>query len=227
VASAAQLGVGRTRYGEVGWLRLEQITVPVPHLPSQAVGLRIGHLSDLHVSQAITPAYVAEAVQLLIAQQPDLIAITGDFVTWGQRYLQAAVASVAPLQAPLGVYAVFGNHDHWCGTARLAALLAEVGIVVLRNNHRCIDLHGIPLWLIGLDDAMLGYANLPLAMHGVGAEGLRILLAHEPDIADAAALTASHSSFPAIPTAARCVCQDLDHSYGSRGAAVIPLACIG
>jgi uncharacterized protein len=187
VDSATTLRSGRTRYGEPGWLRLEQLTLAVQGLPEGFGSLRIGQLSDLHVSRAIAPAYVAEAVALLNAQRPHLIVITGDFVTWGQGYLQAAVKSVASLQAPLGVYAVFGNHDHWCGAARLEALLNDTSIVVLRNAHRRIDLDGSPLWLLGLDDALLGYANLPQALHGVGGEGLRILLAHEPDLADSAA----------------------------------------
>lgn len=175
------------RYGRPGWLTLEQIPVALPQRPPQLPTLTIGQLSDLHVGAAIAPYLVEEAVALLNAQWPDLVVITGDFVTAGPLYLKPAARSLAALTAPLGVYAVLGNHDYWCGARHLRQLLEARGIRVLVNEAERIAHASGDFWLIGLDDVLCGKPDLDKALAGVPENSLRILLAHEPDVADTAA----------------------------------------
>jgi uncharacterized protein len=175
------------RYRQPGWFTLEQLSLELPGFPPSARPLTIGQLSDLHVSAAIPPYLVEEAAQALNAQRPDAIVITGDFVTFGPLYLEAAARSVAGLKAPLGVYAILGNHDYWCGARRLTRLLEARGIEVLINATRRLPLEGGGLWLVGLDDALLGKPDLVGALHDVPDDEARVLLVHEPDFADLAA----------------------------------------
>jgi uncharacterized protein len=162
---------GLCRYGAPGWLQLERVDLAIPGFPPGLEQLTIGHMSDLHLSAAVGPELIAEAVATLNAQQPDLIAITGDFVTRGRRYLHAAAASVAPLRAPLGVYAVLGNHDYWCGAQELRALLAAAGVRVLLNEAVRLEGGVASVYLAGLDDALCERPDLAHSFAGVPLAG--------------------------------------------------------
>src|SRR5262249_61522562 len=97
-----------------------------------------------------------------MAQEPDVVVLTGDFVHKGFRHVRAAAASVARLSAPHGVYAVLGNHDHairsTLGIPRyrhlhwaVADALTGHGVRVLRNETVTIVRGGAELYLTGLD----------------------------------------------------------------------------
>jgi uncharacterized protein len=178
---------GLTHYGTPGWLRLERIDVAVRGLPPTVEVLTIGHLSDLHVGPHISPSLIAEAVELVLAQRPQLIAITGDFIASGTRYLEAAADAVAALRAPLGVYAVLGNHDYFGDAPRLRSLLEARGVRVLCNEPVPLWVGQGLIWLVGLDDALAGRPSFRRAFAGVPANDFKLLLAHEPDLADEAA----------------------------------------
>ena len=78
---------------------------PIAGLPEALRGLRIGFMTDIHRSQTVSHELVDAAVQMLMAERPDLIVLGGDYVTWrDQRYVQPAAESLAPLTAPLGVH---------------------------------------------------------------------------------------------------------------------------
>src|SRR2546428_5798525 len=80
----------RVSYGyrvEPTWLELNRMEVPIPDLPAAFAGFRIAQLSDLHCSRHVTPAYLGEAVDLALAEKPDLIVLTGDFVHRGYKYV--------------------------------------------------------------------------------------------------------------------------------------------
>jgi predicted MPP superfamily phosphohydrolase len=186
IAGAA--GAGYTIYGEPGWLAVEHVDVPIRGLPAALEGITIAQLSDLHVSEETSAAHVAQAVALAARERPDLIVLTGDYVTSGQEFIPAAVRAVAGLRAPLGVYAVLGNHDHWSGAPdRLTAGFEDAGIGMLNNAHRRLPVRDSAIWLAGVDDPWLEQADLEHALRGIPEDGLRILLAHEPDFADTAA----------------------------------------
>src|SRR5262245_52166165 len=181
-------GTGYTVYGEPGWLAVEHVDVPIPGLPAALEDVTIAQLSDLHVSEATSAAHVAQAVALANRERPDLIVLTGDYVTSGRDFIPAAVRTVAGLRAPLGVYAVLGNHDHWSGAPdQIAAGFEDAGISMLSNAHRRLPVRGSAIWLAGVDDPWLEQADLEYALRGVPEDGLRVLLAHEPDFADTAA----------------------------------------
>ena len=114
-------------------------------------GLRITHLTDLHVGR-VTPMEVQrEAIAIANAQSPDLVALTGDFVCHSLNYLDELSETLRGLDAP--AIAVLGNHDYWAGGEDVQAALERAGVLVLRNQNTLLTLRGKPLQVVGLDDA--------------------------------------------------------------------------
>src|SRR5262245_30788487 len=91
----------------------------VAGLPEALAGLRVGFMTDLHRSSTVSHHLIATAVELLMAERPDLIILGGDYVTWGgdksvggdRYFVEPAAEAVRTLSAPHGVYGVLGNHD--------------------------------------------------------------------------------------------------------------------
>ena len=115
--------------------------------------------------------------------------MTGDFVsriTHGEPDL--IESELGRLHAPAGVWAILGNHDHWRGAEIVEAAVQRAGIRLLRNDNASIGRKDQELWMAGVDDVLLGHPDLRMAMDGVPGDAAAILLAHEPDFADMAAL---------------------------------------
>lgn len=188
LGAMAASGAGYGLYAEPHWLSVEHIDVPIVNLPSALHGMRIAQLSDIHASAEIAPQQIEQAVAAVLHEQPDLIALTGDYVTHGFKHVPD-LASFATLRAPLGVYAVLGNHDHWTGMPeRIEQALTGHGIQILKNAHVQIRTGGADdLWLAGVDDVWEQGADLQAALQGIPAKATTVLLAHEPDFADISA----------------------------------------
>src|SRR5256885_10312614 len=99
-------------------------------------GVRIGHLSDLHVRTGVKPRRLHQAVEMLTQLRPDLVALTGDYVCMSPRPLPELTAALRRLTAP--AYAVLGNHDHWSGAGAVRTALEKAGVDVLQNEHRLV-----------------------------------------------------------------------------------------
>jgi predicted MPP superfamily phosphohydrolase len=130
-------------------------TVYLPNLPSEFGGLRLVQLSDIHHGLYMRLGEVERAVELANKHHPDLVALTGDFVTNSPNYILPAARALGHLRARLGVFAVLGNHDHRVGADAVEAALEGNGITVLRNRHVRMPQNGSGLIVAGIDD--LGY----------------------------------------------------------------------
>jgi hypothetical protein len=124
---------------------------------------------------------------------PDLIALTGDFVSYplfSPNYVKGALAAepcaelLRQMQAPYGSWAVMGNHDFFTDPVHVTAALQAQGIQILKNESVPIELKGTRFWLAGVGDVIGGAANLDASLQHAQAEEATILLAHEPDYAD-------------------------------------------
>lgn len=144
--------------------------------------LRVVHLTDLHVGR-ITPLRVQlEAARRVNDEEPDLIAITGDFVCHGRRYLDELTAVITCFRAP--VVAVLGNHDYWSGAPEVRRALRRAGVEVLQNACTVMTLRHTPFQVVGIDDAYTGHADLRRATEGL-RRGLPALgLTHIAEEAD-------------------------------------------
>lgn len=108
----------------------------VENLPSEAEGLTIAALSDLHIGATLGKDWLESRIAQVNSMQPDAIVILGDIIE-GYSAVEGAPSmesAFAKLRAPLGVWAVLGNHDHHSGPNSTAALLKDAGIRVLRNE---------------------------------------------------------------------------------------------
>jgi hypothetical protein len=185
----ARLSHGRAF--EPTWLELTRHQVAVRHLAPEAGGYCIVHLSDLHCGRSVPLHYLRRVVALANEQGPDLIAVTGDFIHKGYRYVDRAARIVGELRARHGVFAVLGNHDFAVRNAlglrtRLRlhhavenALRAE-GVRVLRNEAQVLPVAGGALQIVGVDDLWSGACDLSRAFAALTPDVPRILLAHNP-----------------------------------------------
>jgi hypothetical protein len=185
-------GVGAvTGVGSYGYLyarhelELTRATVPVAGLPPELAGLRIGLITDVHRSHWVTDDDVAHAVSVLMREQPDLIVLGGDYVTWGNRhYVAPSAEALRPLSAPHGVFGVLGNHDD---DHDMPAALAKNGVQVLKDARTRVAIRGTDVDLVGV--RFWTKRGRDIASLTRGAGGTVILLAHDPRrLAEASAL---------------------------------------
>ena len=148
----------------------------------QLDGLRIAHLTDIHVGRVTPMAIQNAAVALTNEANPDLVVITGDFVCHSQKYLDQLEALVRGFKAP--VIGVLGNHDYWSGAAEVRAALKRGGVEVLDNAHTTVTLRHQRLQVLGLDDAYTGHADRARALKGLNSGLPTLGLSHIAEEAD-------------------------------------------
>ena len=170
------------------------VSLVLPRLDAAFEGYRIAQISDIHADGWMTPGRVLSLVNLVNAEAPDLVAITGDFATHSRfrsliRHASRLVAPLRRLQATDGVVAVIGNHDHKTDARTVRHVLAASGVIELHNAVLTLRRGGESLYLCGVDDLKEGTPRLDRALEGLSEEGAAVLLAHEPDFADESAAT--------------------------------------
>ena len=190
--------------GNESWtIHLQEKRVRVPRLDPALDELSILHLSDLHFTGRIGKEYFQEVVRLANASQPDLIALTGDFVD-AARCIDWIPETLGKLHAPLGVYFVLGNHDPRVRqTPRLRKTLVDsgaidlsgrwlkidvprVGAPPLRSDSRSTILNSGTSTVILAGNELPWFApapdmrNCPTTVDG--KRPLRLLLTHTPDL---------------------------------------------
>lgn len=148
-------------------------------------GLRIAFLTDIHHSSTVPAEDVTHAVRLALAQQPDLIVLGGDYVTFGDRAYVGPVAELlAPLEAPHGVFAILGNHDD---DRDMPAALQRQHIEVLKDARTRLEIRGEALELAGVRFWTRRLEAIARVLRK--ATETVILLAHDPRrLGEAAAL---------------------------------------
>ena len=173
--------------------RVVNIDIPLPGLPAALAGFTIVQLSDIHVGPTIKRDYVQAIVDRVNRLDADLIAITGDVVDGSVEQLAAHTAPLAKLAARQGSYVVTGNHEYYSGAKAWMAEFERLGLHGLTNQHVVIEHQGARLILAGVSDYS-AHAFDPaqrsdprLALAGSPAGLPKILLAHQPRSAKAAA----------------------------------------
>jgi len=180
-AAAAAIGAvtGSVTYGvayERHRLGVTRATLPVSGLPEALAGLRIALLTDIHHSPLVSADDVQKAVQLALAQRPDLIVLGGDYVTLGNRdYVGPVAELLAPLHAPHGVFAILGNHDD---DKDMPAALVRKGFTVLKDQRTRLTLRGEALELAGIRFWTRRPAEVARVLRN--SHDTVLLLAHDP-----------------------------------------------
>lgn len=199
VAGAAAFGTDG--YLESYRLQLKRIEIPLRRLPHQFDGFTIVQLSDFHYEERFSAVPIRRSVDLVNNLHPDLVVFTGDFVTvplveFGSQAARESAKTAFPcaeilrrIQARIGSFAILGNHDAYSNPELVTDALQTRGIPVLKNSSVPIEIGGARFWLAGIDDALEGRPDLGVAIERIPRGETIILLAHEPDFADEAALT--------------------------------------
>lgn len=156
--------------------------IELPHLPAALAGLRVVQLSDIHHGLYMPRERVVRAVEFANRLQPDLLALTGDFVSNSRSFIAPVAEILGGLRARWGVFAVLGNHDYRVGAEQVATALLRQGIEVLRNRHVRVERAGASLFVVGVDAIGCGEAQLREAVRGIRAEASTLLLCHNPAI---------------------------------------------
>jgi predicted MPP superfamily phosphohydrolase len=174
--------------------RVVNVDVPIRGLPAALDGFSIVQISDIHVGPTIKSGYVSAIVDAVNELDADAVAITGDLVDGSVNDLGAHVAPLSRLRARHGVYFVTGNHEYYSGASAWVSELRRLGVKVLMNEHTVIDRNGAALVLAGVADYSAHHfepthrSDPQAALIGAPAgAGARVLLAHQPRTAVAAA----------------------------------------
>jgi uncharacterized protein len=166
------------------------INLPVKGLPQDFDGYRIVHITDIHIGQWITPERLLGVVELVNEQEPDAVALTGDFVSYlldpYTDFLQQYLSLLRPKDF---TFAVLGNHDHWADAERISDALHAAGVIELKNQVYSISRGLSKLYFAGVDDIMVGKDRLDMVLSKLPANQPAVLLVHEPDFADKSAAT--------------------------------------
>jgi uncharacterized protein len=161
-------------------LTVEHQPIVLRKLPKEFDGFRIVQLSDVHHGPFSSTEQIKRAVQTANRLRPDIIALTGDYISRERHYAAPCAEMLGRLEAKYGVYAVLGNHDHWTDAALITDLFRAEGITVLINQGVHFEHRGASFWLAGVDDTMVGLEDIPLALAGARREEMKLLLAHNP-----------------------------------------------
>ena len=168
----------------VGPLKVENITVAIADLPSSLSGTTLVQLSDFHYDGwRLSDELLQEAIATSNQAEPDLVLLTGDYVTSDPSYIHQLVLHLKQLQSRLGIYAVLGNHDHYYRHSKkeIRAALTRIGIHVLWNQIAYP--FGPQLALVGLADFRSSKFKPASVMKRVNPAIPRIVLSHNPDSA--------------------------------------------
>ncbi|MGD9689350.1 MAG: metallophosphoesterase [Phycisphaerales bacterium] len=201
LATAGVSGVGAAAYGSTvePWdLRVRRYRVPIRGLPEALEGLKIVQVSDTHLGPRVPAWHVERAMQMALDLQPDLVALTGDYVHNGFYQIAPAVELFSRyVYAYIPVVGVLGNHDWYAGGKAMSESLARLGVRMIDNgrvywdpkrrqlaDEPCAD----ALCLAGVGDLQRDRVDFAAALDGVPEEMPRVVLSHNPDAAEDAGL---------------------------------------
>jgi predicted MPP superfamily phosphohydrolase len=170
------------------WYHVVERPVEVVGLDARLEGLRIAHLSDLHIGTLTPRSWGLAWAESANGRHPDLAVVTGDMVTSGTDFHGDVADVIGALRATHGVFASMGNHDYFGNEGdRLASRLGDRGVHVLRNDGAIVHHRGAVVWLAAIDDTWTRRDDLAAAMRDRPAGATTVLLAHDPMRFDAAA----------------------------------------
>jgi hypothetical protein len=151
--------------------------VPMRGLPHDLDGLKVAQLSDLHRSMIVPDMLIRTAVRMTNELAPDIVVLTGDFVSHASSNAAPCAEMLSSLKAHRGIYAVVGNHDHWTNVRVVTESLKSHGFEVLSNANTRLS---PGLTILGLDDYWAGEPDQGKTWKGANTRDACIFLSHNP-----------------------------------------------
>jgi len=193
-AAGAALGVsavgGYMWRVEPHWLEIVRRGLPIKNLPRSLAGKTLVQMSDVHVGTRVDDEYVLDTFQRVARLEPDIVVLTGDFISYDSHVFEHAAAVYRHFPTGrLATLAVLGNHDYgpaWSHpeiAQRLVDIVSPLGITVLRNTF--VDVEG--LQVVGLDDWWARRFRPRAVLSrpgGIDPKRSAIVLSHNPDTVD-------------------------------------------
>ncbi len=173
-------------------LKINKYQISHLDIPADFENIKIIQFSDTHLGFQYTLEQLQELVEEINHHKPDILFFTGDLLDEPNKYgeFERVITILKKLKAPLGKYAVYGNHDHGgYGTDIFKRIMEESDFTLLLNDSIKIEKNAQnSIYLLGIDDAMLGQPDISAALANVPDDAYKILLSHAPDLADNAAM---------------------------------------
>jgi uncharacterized protein len=175
------------------WIDIVHRDIHIAGLPQAFDGMTIAQLSDIHLDEFTEPFLLREAISHINRMQPDMVLLTGDYVSaevLSKKMTMGAAWQCARLLKSIACpqkFAILGNHDILAGANEITEAIAANGIPVLRNGFLPIERGHSRIWLAGIDDPVLGRPDpdlaMPVAIRNQASEPI-LLMCHAPDFVD-------------------------------------------
>jgi len=160
---------------------INSMTLRFPNLPNELRGLKIAQISDIHSGVYMPQRKMEEITEVVNAHAPDLIALTGDFVSSFTEEIEPFVKGFQGLKSTFGTFSCAGNHDEWAGISAIESALNEKKLNLLRNRTEVLTIDGARLNVIGMDFTREKKHYLEHALKSADKDGFNLLLCHHPD----------------------------------------------
>lgn len=181
--SAGFAGLGYSLL-EAKWVRIARVHLPIKNLPRSFQGTTISLITDVHHGPFVPLSYVRDIVAMSNALKPDIVALSGDYVSNHPMYIEPSLDALGDLKASFGRFAVLGNHDHWESAIMTRAGLAEAKISLVENTGLWLTRGKDRLRIGGVGDYWEGTQDLDSALGDCDESGASLILSHNPDFVE-------------------------------------------
>ena len=165
--------------GLQGTLQLTEHVFRIPRARTNAEDLRVAFVSDFHAGPTLHPKLLRDVLAAVSDADADVVLLGGDFVSFHARYVDRLIEPLGRMRPRLGKYAVLGNHDLLGDDEYILRRLTDAGVTTLVNENVRLPAPYDDIWICGLDDWDEGTPDADKTFRG--ADGTRIVLAHQPD----------------------------------------------
>ena len=177
--------------------RIHRVPLYLKNLPSSFEGLKVAQLSDIHSGSLFDKDSVHKGIQMLMAEQPDLVFFTGDLVNNQTDEAYELMDHFAEVKAAMGVFSILGNHDYgdyvkWDSVEAkeknlqdLVKVHKDMGWHLMRNDHVMLERSGQRIALVGVENwgdkgRFQKFGDLDMAMDKMQDVPVKLLLSHDP-----------------------------------------------